>query len=249
MIDHKVEFSKRLNQALDEKGIPERGRTTLLSKQFSVTPKAANKWLNGESMPETEKLINIALWLGKSIEWLLTGKQITNNTKHQIPTAIIAYEDGDLMPDGYVALNFYKDVNVSAGDGFFNSDYNDAQQVYFPLSLIELYQVNSDLSTLVVVDGDSMFPDLHDGQIISIDGSAKKIFDGEIYAFVKNNEIKIKMLFEWNEEGKGGFKAVSRNPDKVRYPDEYYSPTRIEAENIYILGQYWWKFDARKVRR
>ncbi len=57
------------------------------------------------------------------------------------------------------------------------------------------------------------------------------------------------MLFEWNEQGRGGFKAVSRNTDKVKYPDEYYSPARIEAENVQIIGQYWWKSEGRKVRR
>ena len=59
----------------------------------------------------------------------------------------------------------------------------------------------------------------------------------------------MKYLFNWNEMGLGGFKAVSRNDDKVRYPDEYYSPDRIKSENVQIHGQYWWKSETRKIRR
>ncbi|ELA08582.1 transcriptional regulator [Moraxella macacae 0408225] len=57
---------------------------------------------------------------------------------------------------------------------------------------------------------------LSDGQVIAIDTSARRIFDGEIYAFRKNDEIKVKYLFKTND----GFKAISRNDDKLRYPHQ-----------------------------
>jgi phage repressor protein C with HTH and peptisase S24 domain len=93
-----------------------------------------------------------------------------------------------------------------------------------------------------------MFPKLKDGQAISIDMSATTIFDGEIYAFQVGDDTKIKYLSNWNDEGKGGFKAVSANPDKTQYPDEYYSPQRIESEGM-LIGQYWWKQVVKRIRR
>lgn len=73
MNDYRLEFAKRFGDALDKKNLPERGRTILLGKQFDVSPKAVSKWLNGETIPETTKLIEICAWLGVSIEWILTG--------------------------------------------------------------------------------------------------------------------------------------------------------------------------------
>lgn len=67
MTDHRIDFAKRLNEALDEMAIPVRGRAVLLASKFEVSAKAAGKWLNGESIPEMTKLIDIALWLGKGL--------------------------------------------------------------------------------------------------------------------------------------------------------------------------------------
>ena len=73
MSDHKLNFSNRLNIALDKKELPTRGRAALLATTFGVTPKDSGKWLNGEAVPEIGKLIEISNWLEESIEWLLTG--------------------------------------------------------------------------------------------------------------------------------------------------------------------------------
>lgn len=90
-----------------------------------------------------------------------------------------------------------------------------------------------------------MLPELTDGQVIAIDTSATRIFDGEIYAFRKGDEIKVKYLFKTHD----GFKAISRNDDKLRYPDEIYTTSNIENENIEILGQFWWKSETRRIKR
>ncbi|AZK37469.1 helix-turn-helix transcriptional regulator [Acinetobacter baumannii] len=251
MTDHRIDFAKRLNEALDEMAIPVRGRAVLLASKFEVSAKAAGKWLNGESIPEMTKLIDIALWLGKGVEWLLTGSERSTLKENGRITdlEILTYEDGDPIPDGYMAIDFYDDVYASAGGGYLNIEQPSAVEMLFPINELRKYDVKPEYAKVFIVDGESMVPDLYPGQRISIDTSAKKIYDGEIYAFLKGDELKVKILFDWDEMGKGGFKAVSRNPDKVRFPDEYYSPARIEADNIQIVGQYWWKAEGRRVRR
>ncbi len=74
MTDHKIDFAARLNDAMDAKNMPDRGRAADMAKKFSVTPKGAGKWIKGEAIPEIGTLIEISEWLGVEINWLLTGK-------------------------------------------------------------------------------------------------------------------------------------------------------------------------------
>ncbi|ENW92785.1 S24 family peptidase [Acinetobacter dispersus] len=247
----KEDFAKRLHQAMDIKGYPMRGRARILSKEFEVSDKGASKWLNGEAIPETSKIPLIAKFLNVNSEWLLSGAKLLSESSNGTLTEIEVevYEDGDPVPEGYVAIDYYPEVKASAGLGCINIEGHSPYKMYLPIIEVSEFGANPDTSKIFKVDGESMIPDLFPNQRISIDTSAKKIYDGEIYAFLKGDELKIKLLFSWPDQGPGGFKAVSRNPDKVRYPDEYYSPARIEAENVQILGQYWWKAEGRKVRR
>jgi transcriptional regulator with XRE-family HTH domain len=73
-------FADRLNLALDqlphglrppEKG---RGRQLHVAKMFGVSQKGARKWLEGEALPHTSRLLKIAARCGVSGEWLLTGR-------------------------------------------------------------------------------------------------------------------------------------------------------------------------------
>jgi transcriptional regulator with XRE-family HTH domain len=76
--EHKAEFAKRLNQALNDSplDIPPKGegRQTRVAKLFNVGQKAARKWLEGEGFPELEKSLEICERLEISIIWLLQGR-------------------------------------------------------------------------------------------------------------------------------------------------------------------------------
>lgn len=247
----KEDFAKRLHQAMDAKGYPVRGRARILSKEFEISDKGAGKWLNGEAIPETSKIPLLANFLNQTAEWLLSGTE-SNAEKSNATISnmkVEVYEDGDPIPDGYVAIDYYDEVYVSAGNGYLNLEKPSNKKMLFPVDLVRECNVKPDTTKVIHVRGESMFPKLKDGQAISIDMSAKTIFDGEIYAFQVGDDTKIKYLYNWNDQGKGGFKAVSANTDKNQYPDEYYSPERIEAEGIFVVGQYWWKQVVKRIRR
>lgn len=263
---------KNLQYLLRKNGL----NPTSLSKLIKVSQPTLSRITSDKTdsnyRPDAEIINEIAVWAGVTTEEL-TKKDLSllNKEELKIKTLTMAdvvekygieksngtftnleieiYEDGDPIPEGYMAIDYYPEIRASAGNGYLNIEHGSPYKLYLPITEVLYYGANAESSKIFRVEGESMVPDLLDGQPISIDTSARKVFDGEIYAFIKNNELKIKYLFEWNDEGKGGFKAVSRNPDKVRYPDEYYSPSRIEEENIYILGQYWWKSEGRKVKR
>ena len=209
-----------------------------------------SKWISGINTPSGKSITSLARALKTSPEWILDGVITPEKSNADIAQMEVGiYQDGDPVPDGYVAIDYYDDVYVSAGNGYLNLEKPSNNKMLFPIDLIKECNVEPATTKVIHVRGESMFPKLKDGQAISIDMSARTIYDGEIYAFQVGDDTKIKYLFNWNEQGKGGFKAVSANSDKNQFPDEYYSPDQIESEGISILGQYWWKQVVKRIRR
>lgn len=253
---------ERIQQKLEEKNLKQAD----IARATGKSTAAVTKWLKGDNIPKAENLKAIAKLLDVSDEWLLTGKESAGfkplsfdeiKRKFGEPTVNLSemlsdigvYEYGDPVPDGFTAIDYYPDIKASAGNGYINLEQSSPYKIFIPTIEVVTSGASATHCKIINVDGESMIPDLYPDQKISLDMSAKKIYDGEIYGFTKGDELKIKILFNWGEEGQGGFRAVSRNPDKVRFPDEYYSPAQIESENIQIIGQYWMKIDIRKVRR
>lgn len=231
-------------------------------KQPTYQALEAGKTKKSSYLPE------IAKFLGVDVDWLKNGSESKSfkllsfdeiKQKFGEPKAVVEdiendngirfYNYGDPVPEGYTAIDYFPEVKASAGNGYINLEESSPYKLFIGDPEILNSGANASYCKIINVDGESMMPDLYPDQKVSIDMSATKIYDGEIYAFTKGSELKIKILFNWGEEGQGGFRAVSRNFDKVRFPDEYYSPAQIESDNIRIVGQLWWKQEVRKVRR
>lgn len=70
-----TEFSKRLHVALDLGGVSAgRRRNTELADIYGVSRETARKWLSGVALPELDRMIDIAMRFGVSMEWLSTGR-------------------------------------------------------------------------------------------------------------------------------------------------------------------------------
>lgn len=173
-------------------------------------------------------------------------KPITDGSNAEFSNKTIAFwSDGDPIPDGMVAIDFLPSIKAKLGNGYVNEEYQETEKLWFREQTLDECNVDSDHAKAIRVSGDSMFPELLDGEVIAIDTSASRIFDGEIYAFRIGDELKVKYLFRHGD----GFKAVSRNNDKLRFPDEIYTAKDIEADDIEVIGQFWWKSQTRKIRR
>ncbi|MBJ9958375.1 MULTISPECIES: XRE family transcriptional regulator [Acinetobacter] len=238
---------QRIKSALDHAGLSWSGAAV----KMGYSAQAATNWKNGKIGRDTLK--KLASLTGVNSGWLLDGSGVMlepeKSNAEVSEMQVITYSYDDPVPDGYVAIDYYDDVYVSAGNGYLNLQSPSTKKMLFPVDLVRECNVQPSSTKVIHVRGESMFPKLKDGQAISVDMSATTIYDGEIYAFQVGDDTKIKYLSNWNEQGKGGFKATSANPDKNQYPDEYYSPKRIEAEGIFIIGQYWWKQVVKRIRR
>ena len=72
-MDKQQQFTLRLNEACNQAGIPQRGRSAYLQKilPFKISTAGIRKWLVGEAVPDTKKLSDIASLLEVSVEHLL----------------------------------------------------------------------------------------------------------------------------------------------------------------------------------
>lgn len=75
MTSEKLKFSKRLNDVLDELGLPKagQGRHKSLAKLLDVPSDQIRQWLTGEGFPQTSKLVKLAKYLNVRSNWLLSG--------------------------------------------------------------------------------------------------------------------------------------------------------------------------------
>lgn len=76
--EEKEGFSSRLAQALAHANVARTvaalvAEYNLRADGAAVTPYAARKWLNGDSIPTQEKVHILARWLGVSASWLRFG--------------------------------------------------------------------------------------------------------------------------------------------------------------------------------
>lgn len=69
------DFAQRLRHALDYSGFAKgRARIGALAIQYNVSRETARKWLAGLSLPELQRMIDIATQQRVSFEWLSTGR-------------------------------------------------------------------------------------------------------------------------------------------------------------------------------
>lgn len=88
-VPHK-DFAQRFHVALDLAGVEKgRGRTAAVARIYHVSRETARKWLTGLAMPELARLVDIAVDLGASFEWLATGRgrpeAITSSVREDHP--------------------------------------------------------------------------------------------------------------------------------------------------------------------
>ena len=69
------QFSARLQRLLDHARFSGgRARNGALAARYGVSRETARKWLTGLSLPELERMMELAVDFGGSFEWLATGR-------------------------------------------------------------------------------------------------------------------------------------------------------------------------------
>jgi len=229
----KEDFAKRINEAMELKGFPVRGRARVLSKEFEVSDKGAGKWLKGEAIPETSKLPLLASFLGVSTEWLMSGVGSPSGSGG-IHIAPIAFQSAESKPTN-VRIPIYKDIKASCGAGIENfledvSEYLDIDPYILKIMGI---QTKPEHLRIIYSAEYSMYPTVAPDSPLFVDISDKDpnaLKNGDVYVFTHNHELRMKRVFV--SYGSNTVKLTSDNPDKKRYPDEFITSDQLNEINF-----------------
>jgi len=71
-----IKFSERLNAALDDAGVPQKGmgRQSSLVRMLGISHRVAKKWLDGSEFPPTSKMVKLSTLLDVRSNWLFSGQ-------------------------------------------------------------------------------------------------------------------------------------------------------------------------------
>ncbi|MDZ5815021.1 helix-turn-helix transcriptional regulator [Stenotrophomonas maltophilia] len=178
-------------------------------------------------MQTSTKLRVIASALGVSLTWLETGK----GTQHGLAEPQAEYVAASEIPAGYVRFRMM-DAQAAGGVGVVNQDY---PAVLREVDIAE-WQVRSQIGfipdegrvQLITVRGDSMHPDVKNGDVVMVD-TARGFFDGDgVYLINLNGYTMVKRL----QMLPNGLHIVSTNP---KYQNAVLPPDEIDT--LHVAGR------------
>jgi phage repressor protein C with HTH and peptisase S24 domain len=241
-----MSLQERINQLFEEN--PDKSQSDL-SRFVGVSRATVSDWRSGKTKSiNSENAFKTGTFFNVSPEWLVTGKDRLRPQKPEplsLPApverkieanavwmgAFDVWDSDTPLDDDEVALPFFREVKLAAGNGISEVQENHGCKLRFSKSTLRKQSVDADHAACVTVSGNSMEPVLPDGCTIGIDTSKKTITNGKVYAIDHNGELRVKMLY--NLPG-GGIRLRSFN--HAEWPDEHYQ----DATGIRILGQIFW---------
>lgn len=179
------ETTKRLYQAASE--LKNIAGQSAIARLLNTSPQTVKNW---ESRGVSKQgMIEAAKLLGCSILWLETGQGSMagiDRPAESNATLLGGVSDWDSntpLDDDDVEAPFYKDVRLSAGNGFSDdiADYN-GYKLRFSRATLRRHGINPADVVCVSADGNSMEPVFQDGATLGINTADKAIKDGKIYA-------------------------------------------------------------------
>lgn len=187
-------FSDRLNAVLDAAGVVKigEGRQGVLKKIFKVSDKGARKWIQGESIPRYERLLEIVdryKQTGVTVEWLLSGDQKLSPFRNKITENAIDYRSKNMeMPAWKVPIISW----VRAGEFTECTDNTQAEETTEWIGTTTKPQTYTFALRII---GDSMEPLFTEGMLIIIEPEFEAL-PGD-YVIAKNgDEATFKQLIK-----------------------------------------------------
>lgn len=202
-----------------------------LARCSGISYEMIRRYTEGYAMPKVEGLSLLAKSLGVTPAWLQFGEELDLKIL-PIGSSIGVLEEY-LDFKKYIEIKRF-DVNLSAGAG--NSIWiareSSDDPIVFRRRWFKRHRYNPDLLKGIYVRGDSMEPELHNGDTVIINTNDTEILDGEIYAIVFKNKLYIKKLCQSED----GILIISKNPE--------YPPMKVTEDTLnqfIVLGKKIWR--------
>lgn len=205
-----------------------------IAKAVGVTTSSVTQWELGMTAPKGANLQGLSKVLQCTPDWLLYGKEPPKpESNATFIGGIKEWDENTPLPDDEVEIPFYKEVELSAGNGRYVIQEHPTYKLRFSKVTLKKNNVDPASASCVKVEGNSMEPVLPDGATVGVDTSKTTVRDGKMYALDHDGMLRVKMLYRLPG---GGLRLRSFNSDE--YPDESYS--NDELKEIRIIGQVFW---------
>lgn len=191
------------------------------AETIGISLSAWRYYEKNDRTPDGATLYEVCIKFNINPTWLLLGKG---------PKEAQAEEDtqSHIGPNDFVYINM-AEATLSAGNGnlVISEGYKD--KYAFRRDWFRTISTTEKDAVLMVVNGDSMFPTIHDRDTVMIDQEKKQISTGKIYAVnIGGDALHIKRL-----EDRGlTIRILSDN--------DAYEPFDVPVEDIRIIGQVVW---------
>ena len=236
-----AQVSDQFLDELDMQGLAERLEAVVAdskirhfaSRSRTVSEALLRKYLKG-SMPGFDKAAEIAAVAGVSLDWLATGKPPFIHPRWNPQTlSASAHKQFDGEDGGSTIMVPRYDIEAAAGSGREVLDEIEVERVPFPEQWLRAV-VGGQPSKLALINavGDSMEPEINEGDLLFVDRSITSVPADGIYVL--------------NIEGRLFVKRLQQHPDgrvTVRNSNPQYENYVIEKDagvSLRIIGRVRW---------
>ena len=207
------------------------------ASKIEISKGSLGRYERDENSPSADVLLKICSKADISVEWLLTGSG-SMKTGTAIPTEPAPSSQSFLKErdSEFVAVPMVE-ARLSAGGGSFETSGLLERCYSFRRNFLHRLGQPSQM-VLMRVDGDSMEPELQDGDIVLLDQSQSAPRPGKIYAVGVEDMVYLKQI------DKAPGKLILRSLNPVYTPLEVEITEQLE-QTVRIIGRaIWWCREA-----
>lgn len=227
-------FSERINYAIKLAGVSQ----SQLAERVGLSQPAIQKLTSGKAT-SSRKVVEIAAALGVRPQWLAYGdgtpeysgiKEPSNIRDSSLSAAV--WEDMNKDESEFVEIPLL-DVSLSAGNGSCDVEESTRFALVFRRNYLNRMGVPESAAKLVRVNGYSMEPTLHDGDVVGVNTLDVSIRDGKTYAICQGDLLRVKTLIATPSS------VIVRSINREEYPDEIFEKDDF-IQNVRVIGRVFW---------
>lgn len=222
-----------INEAIKKKGISKAD----VARHFGIKPPSVSGWIKTGRVSKEH--------IGRLIEYFsdvvtpehfgienMNIKPLDVEPNATVIGGLSPWDSGTPLSDDDVEVPFYKEICLSAGNGFADDieDHN-GYKLRFSRATLRRHGISPADVVCVSADGNSMEPVFPDGATLGINTAEKAIKDGKIYAFNHGGWLRTKILYRLPDN-----MVRIRSYNSEEHPDEERS-----LDDIAVIGRvFWW---------
>ena len=174
------------------------------------------------------------------------NRTVTANIKIKIKEVFNIDFDSDVDNEGniintkkkssnIISIPFYP-VKAAAGEGVNVPEYAEKDVIHFDKRWLQaVVGHNPEHLSLIIAEGDSMLPDIQDGDLLMVDDSIREVIPNKTFVIKQDDKYRVKKL---KTELNGDIQIISNNPN--------YKTETMDRETE-IIGQVIWNGSKESV--